>query len=196
MQLHFTIITGPSCCILNKKIICFCPSVFWDINLQPSTAHNIYFFKHARGHCGSRGALGDEHISGTELERPGQCTGKTACCGAAIIEIFSGRAVLNGKWSGAGAEAVYVHVCLSMYIHVCARVLDKHECYCWWHLNERVNLLLSPPHISATIVLLRSGGLTAATLLSRTRTQTAGTRSSEGAGKRWKWGCASCDGEH
>lgn len=40
---------------------------------------------------------------------PGQCVGKTGHCGAEIIEIFSGRAVLNGKSSG-GADAVCARV--------------------------------------------------------------------------------------
>lgn len=87
---------------------------------------------------------------------------KTAHCGEGIIESFSGRTVLNGKGSGG--------VC--MCVHPCARVRDKHERGCWWHLHEWVNLPLSPPHTAATIVLLGSGGLTAAALLPQTHTHT------------------------
>lgn len=53
----------------------------------------------AAGWGGGRGGLlgGKEQISSIGLDWPGQCVGKTAQCGAGIIEICSGRAALNGK---------------------------------------------------------------------------------------------------
>ncbi len=58
---------------------------------------------------------GKEPTPSIGLDWPGQCVGKTAHCGAGIIEIFSGRAVLNGKERGGG---VRVGLCVSL----CARL--------------------------------------------------------------------------
>lgn len=76
-----------------------------------------------------------------------------------IIAIFSGRDGLNGK-GGGGPDVVCV--CVP------ARVAGKLERRGWWHLHEWVNLLLPPPHTTAVLVLLWSGGLTAGAVLSET----------------------------
>ena len=67
---------------------------------------------------------GKEQISSIRLHWPGQCVRKTAHCGAGIIEIFSGRAVLNGKGSAAGADAVCLSVCVC--VCVCVPVCPSH----------------------------------------------------------------------
>ena len=71
-----------------------------------------FAIQYCTGIVGSRGAWDEAQISSTGLGWFGQCIGKTAHCGAGIIEIFSGRAVLNGKESGGGADAVCVCVFL------------------------------------------------------------------------------------
>lgn len=176
-----------------------CASAFWDTapTNYNNTKHPTLFRKVGTGGLEDPG--GEEQISSIGLDWSEQCVGKAAHCGAGIIEIFSGRAALNGKGS-CGADAVLMCVSSCLCVPLCAQVTDKLERCGWWHLHEWVNLLLSPPHTTAAIVLLGSGGLTAGALLPPKNTH-AHTHTYRhvpwwGGRKSWKWGCASCDGEH
>lgn len=109
------------------------------------------------------------------------------------------KSVLNRKGSrSADAVLMCVFMIVCLCVPVCAQVTDKLERCGWWHLHEWVNLLLTPPHTTTSIVLLGSGGLTAGALLSQTHTREHKYRHMPRWGGResWKWGCASCDGEH